>query len=79
MFLSAHYSGEDLVLKLSPDEPWKKVFGPVFFYLNSVSDGGDPLSLWEDAKTQVIVIKLYFNFDLEIGYFQYNFPFKYLF
>ena len=59
MFLSAHYSGEDLVLKVSPDEPWKKVFGPVFFYLNSVSDGGDPLSLWEDAKTQVIMIKLY--------------------
>lgn len=53
MFLSAHYSGEDLVLKFNPDEPWKKVFGPVFFYLNSVSDGGDPLSLWEDAKTQV--------------------------
>ena len=53
MFLSAHYAGEDLVLKLKPDEPWKKVFGPVFMYLNSVSDENDPLHLWEDAKNQV--------------------------
>ncbi|KAL0553147.1 hypothetical protein IC582_007035 [Cucumis melo] len=65
MFLSAHYSGEDLVLKLSPDEPWKKVFGPVFFYLNSVSDGGDPLSLWEDAKTQM---------SIEVQSWPYSFP-----
>ena len=53
MFLSAHYAGEDLVLKLKPNEPWQKVFGPVFMYLNSVSDENDPLHLWEDAKNQV--------------------------
>lgn len=53
MFLSAHYSGEDLVLKLKPDEPWKKVFGPVFIYLNSASDATDPSPLWDDAKKQV--------------------------
>ncbi|KAK7845267.1 rhamnogalacturonate lyase, partial [Quercus suber] len=53
MFLSAHYAGEDLVLKLQPNEPWKKVFGPIFMYLNSVSDENDPLHLWEDAKNQV--------------------------
>jgi len=57
MFLSAHYAGEDLVLKLNPDEPWKKVFGPIFMYLNSVTDGGDPLQLWEDAKNQVSNLK----------------------
>jgi rhamnogalacturonan endolyase len=58
MFISAHYGGEDLVLKLKPDEPWKKVFGPTFIYLNSVLDGEDPLRLWEDAKNQVSYFKL---------------------
>ncbi|PPS03515.1 hypothetical protein GOBAR_AA17149 [Gossypium barbadense] len=54
MFLSAHYAGEDLVLKLNPGEPWKKVFGPVFLYLNSVSSEDNAFSLWEDAKNQYI-------------------------
>ncbi|XP_031390111.1 uncharacterized protein LOC116202656 isoform X2 [Punica granatum] len=54
VFLSAHYSGEDLVMKFGPDEPWKKVFGPVFVYLNSLMGDGDPTSLWEDAKQQFI-------------------------
>lgn len=53
MFLSAHYSGEDLVLKLKQGEAWKKVFGPVFFYINTLLDTNDPLWLWEDAKEQV--------------------------
>ena len=53
MFLSAHYAGEDLVLKLNPGEPWKKVFGPVFLYLNSVWSQDNVFSLWEDAKNQV--------------------------
>lgn len=53
MFLSAHYSGEDLVPKFEAGEQWKKVFGPVFMYVNSVYVGDDPLQLWEDAKTQV--------------------------
>lgn len=56
MFLSAHYGGEDLVLKLRPGEPWKKVFGPVFFYLNCFPSGDDPLKLWEDAKQQVLFL-----------------------
>lgn len=53
MFLSAHYSGEDLVPKFAAGEQWKKVFGPVFMYANSAYEGDDPLSLWEDAKSQV--------------------------
>ncbi|KAK9994255.1 hypothetical protein SO802_023958 [Lithocarpus litseifolius] len=65
MFLSAHYAGEDLVLKLNPDEPWKKVFGPIFMYLNSVTDGNDPLNLWEDAKNQMMI---------EVESWPYNFP-----
>lgn len=57
MFLSAHYAGEDLVVKFRDGEPWKKVFGPVFIYLNSTMEGDDPLVLWEDAKEQVFVTK----------------------
>ncbi|KAM3736455.1 hypothetical protein ACB098_10G165000 [Castanea mollissima] len=54
MFLSAHYAGQDLVPKFRAGEPWKKVFGPIFIYLNSTSDGDDPLLLWEDAKIQMM-------------------------
>lgn len=53
MFLSSHYAGEELGPKFEQGEPWKKVFGPVFIYLNSVMDGEDPLTLWDDAKMQV--------------------------
>lgn len=55
MFLSAHYAGEDLVVKFRDGEPWKKVFGPVFIYLNSAMEGDDPLVLWEDAKEQMTI------------------------
>ncbi|XP_059460108.1 probable rhamnogalacturonate lyase B isoform X2 [Corylus avellana] len=65
MFLSAHYGGEDFVLKLKPDEPWKKVFGPTFIYLNSASDGKDRLWLWEDAKNQM---------RIEVENWPYDFP-----
>lgn len=54
MFLSAHYVGEDMVMKVKAGESWKKVFGPVFTYLNSLpNEISDPLSLWQDAKNQV--------------------------
>ena len=55
MFLSAHYAGEDMVLKLQPGEPWKKAFGPVFIYLNSLPDDATDhhSRLWDDAKIQV--------------------------
>ncbi|KAJ0026271.1 hypothetical protein Pint_08521 [Pistacia integerrima] len=65
MFLSAHYSGEDLVLKLKEGEAWKKVFGPVFFYVNTLLDTNDPLWLWEDAKEQMLT---------EVQSWPYNFP-----
>ncbi|KAI8550224.1 hypothetical protein RHMOL_Rhmol06G0088000 [Rhododendron molle] len=56
MFLSGHYAGDDLSPKIGQGEAWKKVFGPVFIYLNSVvggESGDDTLTLWEDAKTQI--------------------------
>ncbi|KAG6648678.1 hypothetical protein I3843_07G160200 [Carya illinoinensis] len=65
IFHSVHYSGEDLILKFGPNEPWKKVFGPVFIYLNSLTDGDDPLLLWEDAKQQMIY---------EVQTWPYSFP-----
>ncbi|KAJ1393114.1 Rhamnogalacturonate lyase [Sesbania bispinosa] len=65
MFLSAHYSGEDLIPKFNAGEAWKKVFGPVFIYLNSLDKGRDPLKLWDDAKRQMLV---------EVQSWPYNFP-----
>ncbi|GMN40186.1 hypothetical protein TIFTF001_009411 [Ficus carica] len=68
MFLSAHYAGEDMVLKLQPDEPWKKVFGPVFNYVNSVPYGSSDqfhAQLWDDAKMQM---------KIEVQSWPYTFP-----
>ncbi|XP_030542776.1 rhamnogalacturonate lyase B [Rhodamnia argentea] len=55
VFLSAHYTGDDLVPKFQAGEEWKKVFGPVFLHVNSLSDPIDPLFLWEEAKLQMMV------------------------
>lgn len=54
IFHSVHYSGEDLILKFGANEAWKKVFGPSFIYLNTLTtEGDDPILLWENAKKQV--------------------------
>lgn len=55
MFFSTHYAGEVLGIKFGDGEPWKKVFGPVFIYLNSVPSGKSPLELWPDAKQQMLI------------------------
>ncbi|XP_010244708.1 PREDICTED: probable rhamnogalacturonate lyase B isoform X1 [Nelumbo nucifera] len=65
MFISAHYSGEDTGPMFRNGEPWKKVFGPVFIYLNSLSPGKDLQSLWEDAKYQA---------SIQIASWPYTFP-----
>ncbi|KAF6166742.1 hypothetical protein GIB67_005618 [Kingdonia uniflora] len=65
MFLSSHYSGEDLVPNFRNGEPWKKVFGPVFIYLNSVLNAEEQQLLWEDAKVQML---------LEVQSWPYTFP-----
>ncbi|KAH9756096.1 rhamnogalacturonan endolyase [Citrus sinensis] len=51
---STHYAGADLILNIEDGEPWKKVFGPIFVYLNSLSHGGDFQKLWEDANKQMM-------------------------
>ncbi|KAL3630435.1 hypothetical protein CASFOL_023419 [Castilleja foliolosa] len=53
IFFSNHYAGPKFGVKLRNGEPWKKVFGPVFMYLNSDSSDG-PNGLWEDAKKQML-------------------------
>ncbi|XP_057530444.1 probable rhamnogalacturonate lyase B isoform X2 [Amaranthus tricolor] len=53
MFHSAHYAGYDVTMSFQEGEPWKKVFGPYYVYLNSASDYTDFHELWEDAKHQM--------------------------
>ncbi|XP_008781312.2 probable rhamnogalacturonate lyase B [Phoenix dactylifera] len=65
VFVSAHYAGQDVVPKFRNGEYWKKVFGPVFIYLNSAWDESDPKMLWEDAKIQM---------QSEVESWPYNFP-----
>ncbi|KAL0543205.1 hypothetical protein IC582_018294 [Cucumis melo] len=56
MFVSTHYAGKDVSMRFREGEAWKKVFGPVFTYLNSDPTGNDnPGSLWEDAKNQMTI------------------------
>ncbi|GAV85402.1 Rhamnogal_lyase domain-containing protein [Cephalotus follicularis] len=65
MFHSAHYAGKYMVPNFEIGEPWKKVYGPVFIYLNSAVNGDDPFWLWEDAKIQMMA---------EVQSWPYNFP-----
>ncbi|KAH6784507.1 Rhamnogalacturonate lyase family protein [Perilla frutescens var. hirtella] len=55
IFFSNHYMGPDFGVKLRGGEHWKKVFGPVFIYLNSDSSGtNNPRTLWKDARKQML-------------------------
>jgi rhamnogalacturonan endolyase len=44
---SSHYGGA--VVAVGEGEPWTKVIGPFFLYVNSLSD---PQAMWQDAKGQ---------------------------
>ncbi|KAG8383630.1 hypothetical protein BUALT_Bualt04G0034000 [Buddleja alternifolia] len=62
MFISTHYAGEDIAIKFETQEYWKKVFGPVYVYLNSdVSAKNNPSVLWNDAKKRFPDIVLIYN------------------
>ncbi|CAH2076128.1 unnamed protein product [Thlaspi arvense] len=50
MFTSVHYVGKEMNTTHTSEEPWKKVLGPVFVYLNSASSHN---LLWTDAKRQM--------------------------
>ncbi|XVF61482.1 hypothetical protein PTKIN_Ptkin08bG0133200 [Pterospermum kingtungense] len=65
MFVSTHYTGTEIDTAYKKGEAWKKVFGPVFVYLNSASPGADTRkTLWKDAKRQL---------SEEIASWPYNF------
>ncbi|GMH24661.1 hypothetical protein Nepgr_026504 [Nepenthes gracilis] len=53
MFHSAHYAGLNVTMEFEEGEPWKKVFGPFFIYLNSACENEDALLLWDDAKNKM--------------------------
>ncbi|BFI40595.1 rhamnogalacturonan endolyase [Marchantia polymorpha subsp. ruderalis] len=53
MFHSAHYAGIDLCPQFRNGEAWKKVFGPVYVYLNQRPAGTTVRHLWDDAKAQM--------------------------
>ncbi|KAK9904376.1 hypothetical protein M0R45_000810 [Rubus argutus] len=56
MFVSTHYAGKQVGIKFGEGEAWKKVFGPVFVYLNSApsSTNNSISTLWNDAKQQML-------------------------
>lgn len=53
MFVSNHYGGKEVNMTFQEGETYKKVYGPVFVYLNSLSSNEDPHTLWSDAVQQV--------------------------
>ncbi|KAI3859554.1 hypothetical protein MKX03_024008 [Papaver bracteatum] len=67
IFFSSHYAGDELSPKFGNGEPWKKVFGPVFVYLNSAPPAEKDLytALWKDAKAQL---------SKEVKSWPYSFP-----
>ncbi|KAL1540765.1 rhamnogalacturonan endolyase [Salvia divinorum] len=67
IFFSAHYAGADFGVRLRNGERWKKVFGPVFMYLNSDSTN-NPNAIWADAKNQAAQ---------ETKKWPYDFPLKF--
>ncbi|XP_024985632.1 uncharacterized protein LOC112521129 [Cynara cardunculus var. scolymus] len=62
-FFSCHYTGSTLAIKLKYGEYWKKVYGPVFVYLNSGSVGDDYRSLWDEAKKQASIERRTWPYD----------------
>lgn len=53
--------GKEINTAYASDEPWKKMFGPVFVYLNS---GSSSDLLWTDAKRQVSMSCAFNLFEL---------------
>ncbi|CAJ2647305.1 unnamed protein product [Trifolium pratense] len=53
MFVSTHYAGKTVAIELKEGEAYKKVFGPIFIYLNSAPSKDKFKSLWTDAKQKL--------------------------
>ncbi|KAF1871983.1 hypothetical protein Lal_00012202 [Lupinus albus] len=64
-FMSTHYAGKEVTMSFEEGETYKKVFGPVFIYLNSATTKDNSLSLWSDAVEQL---------SKEVKSWPYDFP-----
>ncbi|KAK7407178.1 hypothetical protein VNO78_08875 [Psophocarpus tetragonolobus] len=53
MFVSTHYAGKEVAMIFGEGETYKKVFGPIFVYLNSIPNKAQFRSLWSDAVEQL--------------------------
>ncbi|XP_027909278.1 uncharacterized protein LOC114168587 [Vigna unguiculata] len=53
MFTSTHYAGKKVIIAFDEGETYKKVFGPIFVYLNSATTKTQFKSLWADAVEQL--------------------------
>ncbi|KAI5419354.1 probable rhamnogalacturonate lyase B [Lathyrus oleraceus] len=65
MFVSTHYAGKEVTMAFEDGESYKKVFGPVFVYLNTDSSENDNSTLWSDAVQQL---------SKEVQSWPYDFP-----
>ncbi|CAL0312952.1 unnamed protein product [Lupinus luteus] len=65
MFVSTHYAGKEVTISFEEWETYKKVFGPVFIYLNFATTKDNSLSLWSDAVDQL---------SKEVKSWPYDFP-----
>ncbi|XP_074263660.1 uncharacterized protein LOC141586358 [Silene latifolia] len=65
MFVSAHYSGEELIPRFQEGEPWNHIYGPIFMYMNNLTKGDDFHMLWDDAKQRMLA---------EVKSWPYSFP-----
>ncbi|KAI8023647.1 NADH dehydrogenase [ubiquinone] 1 alpha subcomplex subunit 8-B [Camellia lanceoleosa] len=67
MFFSTHYLWGQSTIKLRDGEPWKKVFGLLLIYLNSPLIEEDALTLWEDAKEQMLIETQSWPYDFRLS------------
>ncbi|XP_028754581.1 probable rhamnogalacturonate lyase B [Neltuma alba] len=65
MFMSMHLAGKEAAMEFQEGETYKKVFGPVFVYLNSISSNANAQTLWRDAVQQM---------SKEVQSWPYDFP-----
>lgn len=65
MFVSTHYAGKQVEIEFQQGEAYKKVFGPIFVYLNSAPSNNQFKSLWSDAKQKVYIL-VTFKYNLFI-------------
>ncbi|GAY35216.1 hypothetical protein CUMW_014990 [Citrus unshiu] len=63
MFHGTHYIGNEILAHFQEGETWRKVFGPIFVYLNSTSDASKAYNLWIDAKKQRLLQEAAWPYD----------------